>query len=181
MSPVSERVFQISHIHQTVRERTRRRARTVPWAGQALGILAAGAGQGVNVPQGQSACQGRRRAITMSKRQRFRQGSGWEGHKRRVDQWTEDYFRNREHARQAWFPGGPPTRSGSLPVVQYMLERTELQGCGIGTSLLNFARQTAQDPTGPMWMTHYSYSMKRLMKPFNLMYNPFLLHHESSL
>jgi GNAT superfamily N-acetyltransferase len=191
----------------------------------------------------------------MSKETRLRKGSGWEGHKRRVDQWTEDYFKNREHARQAespeppipcvirtmqvadapfiidlWCgshshaPGSnlidpsvykveqrslvyrltplsrilvacdpqkhrnirgyivfaPPVKANTLPIVHYILVRTELQGRGIGTSLLNFARQTAEDPSGPMWMTHYSYCMKRLMKPFNLMYNPFLLHHGSS-
>ena len=182
----------------------------------------------------------------------LRRGAGWLGHERRVDQWTEDYFYNRELARKSESPEGPlqcairamqiadasfvidswcsshshapganlidpavykveqrslvyrltpqskvlvacdpqkhdhirgyivfqpPKGPDQLPIVHYMLVRTELQGRGIGRSLLELARKSAKSVDSPMWMTHYSYFIKKLIKPFNLLYNPFLLYN----
>lgn len=69
----------------------------------------------------------------------------------------------------------PPRKATDLPILHYMLIHPSLQGQGLGAQLVDLVRTTAKDPSDPIWITHWTIPMRKLIPRWNLIFNPYLL------
>lgn len=77
-----------------------------------------------------------------------------------------------------WACFEPPRAQGQLPVLHYVLVQRAVQGQGIGTSLVELCRKTAQEEGSPIWGTHYTQPMRHLKDKWHVMHNDFLLEQD---
>jgi len=82
-----------------------------------------------------------------------------------------------EHTTQilGWVCFEAPRQNDSFAVLHYVCIRPSHQMQGIGTALVNLARQTTKDTEQPMWTTHETQPMRHIREKWNLLYNPYLL------
>lgn len=76
---------------------------------------------------------------------------------------------------RGWVCFEPPSDKQQLPIVHYVCVHPHYQLAGIGSALVNIARQTATDPEQPMWSTHETQPMRHVRPKWNLLFNPYLL------
>ncbi len=76
---------------------------------------------------------------------------------------------------RGWIVFEPPKTRDAAPVVHFVCVHPAYQLAGVGTALINLARQTHPDPDAPMWCTHDTAPMRHLRPKWNLLYNPYLL------
>lgn len=74
-----------------------------------------------------------------------------------------------------WVVFEPPRSAGKHAVLHYMSVHPALQNLGLGAALMGLVRKVAGGPDDPVFCTHYTFPMKRLMARWNLIYNPYLL------
>jgi GNAT superfamily N-acetyltransferase len=81
---------------------------------------------------------------------------------------------------RGWIVFEPPKAAEHAPVVHFVCVHPSYQLQGIGTALVNLAKQTHPDPEAPMWCTHDTSPMRHIRPKWNLLYNPYLLELDYS-
>lgn len=76
---------------------------------------------------------------------------------------------------RGWICFETPRGEHVIPVIHYVCIQPAHQQQGIGTALVELARQTASDPQAHMWTTHETQPMRHIREKWNLLYNPYLL------
>ena len=76
---------------------------------------------------------------------------------------------------KGWICFEPPKQPEHYTVVHYICVHPSLQNMGMGSALIAVARSTNQDHEAPMWTTHHTLPMRRLIGRWNLIYNPYIL------
>lgn len=76
---------------------------------------------------------------------------------------------------RGWVCFEPPLRDDGFAILHYVCVQPSHQQQGIGTALVNVARQTAKDADAMMWATHETQPMRHIREKWNLLYNPYLL------
>lgn len=66
-------------------------------------------------------------------------------------------------------------KPGRFVILHYVSVHPSLQNMGLGRELVTLARSLNSAPDDPLWTTHMTYPMRRLMDRWNLIYNPYLL------
>ncbi len=74
-----------------------------------------------------------------------------------------------------WVVFQPPSGPGKHVVLHYISVHPALQNLGLGTALMRLARSVAEDQDAPVFCTHYTFPLRRLIARWNLIYNPYLL------
>lgn len=74
-----------------------------------------------------------------------------------------------------WAVFAPPAQPGRHVVLHYLSVHPALQNLGLGTALMRLVRSISPDPQMPVFCTHYTLALRRVMKTWNLLYNPYLL------
>lgn len=76
---------------------------------------------------------------------------------------------------RGWICFEPPLTADAIPIVHFVCVHPTYQMQGIGTALINMARQTHHDEHTHMWSTHETSPMRHIRPKWNVMYNPYLL------
>lgn len=78
---------------------------------------------------------------------------------------------------KGWVVYEPPrgTSESHYAILHYVSVHPTLQNMGLGETLVNLVRSLNSAVDSPLWITHYTFPMRRLMTKWNLIYNPYLL------
>ena len=76
---------------------------------------------------------------------------------------------------KGWICFQAPQSEKHYVTVHYICVHPSLQNLGIGRALLNVARILAKDENEPMWCTHYTMPMRKIIERWKLIYNPYCL------